>query len=83
MVRRASPFFFLALVFLACGSQTVPGDGGAPDATADGAKPDGGIDCSRVGCAAPPPCGQPCTAICGCCFDPSCIDSGAGDARAE
>jgi len=38
---------------------------------------DGGIDCSRVGCAAPPPCGQSCTAVCGCCSDPRCFDSGA------
>lgn len=33
-------------------------------------------DCSLIGCAPPPPCGQECTAACGCCYD-SCIDAAA------
>jgi hypothetical protein len=43
------------------------------------------IDCSLVGCAAPPPCGQPCTAPCGCCTNPACfVDARPGDRpRAE
>jgi hypothetical protein len=44
------------------------------DATADA------IDCSLVGCAAPPPCGQACTEPCGCCPNPACFgDAGTGD----
>ncbi len=36
-------------------------------------------DCSLVGCAAPPPCGQACTEPCGCCPNPEC-DSDPRDA---
>jgi len=36
----------------------------ASDSGSDAAEP---IDCSRVGCAPPTPCDEPCTAPCGCC----------------
>ncbi|MEZ4220974.1 MAG: hypothetical protein R3B13_08595 [Polyangiaceae bacterium] len=41
------------------------GDGGL-DATTDGAS-ESGIDCSLVGCGAPPLCATGCTEPCGCC----------------
>jgi hypothetical protein len=50
-------------------------DSGYADSATE-AQPDGTIDCSKVGCAAPPPCGQPCLEVCGCCPDTSCTDAG-------
>ena len=63
------------LLFLAFACGTEPKD---KDAGSDGA-----IDCSRVGCAAPPPCGEACTAVCGCCTNLSCFDSGTTDAAKD
>lgn len=48
---------------LACGTSSPPADAG-PDATVDAPEE---IDCSGVGCAMDPGCGQICTEVCGCC----------------
>ena len=89
-MRRATRLWLcLALGTMACacsdrgapGTDATPGHGdtradttGKRDAKADL------IDCSAVGCAAPPPCGQPCTAPCGCCTNPACfVDARPGD----
>ncbi len=47
-------------------------DASEPDATAA----DGGLDCSTIGCGAPPICGMACDAPCGCC---ACGDEGRCD----
>jgi len=54
--------------------ETKPSDSGTASDTAqapDTNKSDA-LDCSRVGCAQPPPCGQPCTEPCGCCPNTTC-----------
>jgi len=51
------------------GSGGTTATGGTAGATPIGGT--GGIDCSNVGCAAPPLCATGCTAACGCC---SCGD---------
>jgi hypothetical protein len=64
----------LFVLLVGCGSdESKPVDAGAVDtlAPADTNKSDG-IDCSTVGCAPPPPCGQPCTEPCGCCPNVTC-----------
>jgi hypothetical protein len=48
--------------------------------TSDTAPTDMGVDCSKVGCAPPPPCGEMCKEVCGCCPNPACTDSGTTDA---
>ena len=77
----------LAIVGLVGCSGDSSGGGASDSATGDTAVGDvqdvgGEIDCSRVGCAPPPPCGEACTAACGWCFDPSCLDA-ATDADAD
>lgn len=62
-------------VLAACGSETSPT---AKDAATDTA-PDVGIDCSKVGCAAPPPCGETCKAPCGCCPNTTCANDAGAD----
>ncbi len=66
------------LLCAACGSSDDDGGSGAKDAGKDVAAdvaadvaPEGSIDCSRVGCGAPPMCSTGCTEVCGCC---SCGD---------
>lgn len=69
---------FLALIvasLAACSSdERKPIDSGTTSDTAqapDTQKSDA-LDCSLVGCAPPPPCGQPCTEPCGCCPNTTC-----------
>lgn len=45
--------------------------------TAVDAGVDTGVDCSRAGCSPPPACGETCKAVCGCCPNTTCGDSGA------
>jgi hypothetical protein len=60
------------------GDAVAPTDAAPPDAPtpADAAAETSTMNCAVVGCAPPPPCGQACTAPCGCCFGP-CDDAGA------
>lgn len=56
----------VVVLFVGCkGSQ-----GSSPDSST-------AINCANAGCAAPPACGQPCTAPCGCCFNAACIADAA------
>jgi hypothetical protein len=71
------------LVIASCGSESAPADAGSDAAKPDAAIADTGLDCSRVGCAAPPTCGQPCTAPCGCCVDPGCTTDAGKDALSD
>jgi len=71
----------LGILLGACSSDDAA-PGGSSDATTD-AKVESGIDCSKVGCAPPPPCGQTCKEVCGCCVDPSCVDAGGDGATKD
>jgi hypothetical protein len=73
--RLAGVAVLLALAAVACGSS----GGGQPGADAAAAR---SLDCQAVGCAAPPPCGQACTAICGCCPS-TCSDAGGQSVEGE
>ena len=35
--------------------------------------------CANLGCSEPPPCGQPCTAPCGCCPNYNCVNDAQAD----
>jgi hypothetical protein len=67
----------LVAVMIACGTSTPSSDAGFD------AKQDSPVDCSKIGCAMPPPCGQPCTEVCGCCGGPDPCDSGVTDGSHE
>ena len=73
--------FILACALMGCSTGDDSSDGGGGDASStdagSDAGSDGGIDCSNVGCGAPPFCGSACDSPCGCC---SC---GAGEAWCE
>jgi hypothetical protein len=68
----------LAAFVVGCSSDDSSPAGPGTDAAGDGA-----IDCSTVGCAAPPACGETCKAPCGCCPNPACGDSGKSDTASE
>jgi hypothetical protein len=73
----------LGAIVVGCSSDDSPSSAGPGiDAAAD-ATGDGAIDCSKVGCAAPPPCGETCKEPCGCCPNPACADSGKSDTASE
>jgi hypothetical protein len=75
MARRFHAVAFVLGLCAACGSSDDGGGSSTKDAgqdvAADVAPDVGSIDCSLVGCGAPPMCSTGCTEVCGCC---SCGD---------
>lgn len=58
-------FLLLAAFAVACSS--TDDKTGSTDAAVESGSQDTGIDCSLVGCGAPPLCSTGCTETCGCC----------------
>lgn len=71
--------FFVVTILGACsdGDTLIPGEPSDPGNESK--------TCANVGCSAPPPCGEACTAPCGCCPNLACVEDasvdGAIDAR--
>lgn len=70
----AAAFAFVVVTILgACsdGDTLIPGE---PSDSGDES-----TTCANVGCSAPPPCGEACTAPCGCCPNLACVEDASAD----